>query len=76
MMPATNAMIAFNVPRERRGTAFGIASAAQAMAFMVGPMGAAIFASFSLKAGFVTVSVLLAALAVLAGVAVREPANE
>ena len=76
MMPATNAMIAFNVTRERRGTAFGIASAAQAMAFMVGPMGAAMFATFSLKAGFVTVSVLLVALAALVGVAVREPASE
>jgi DHA1 family multidrug resistance protein-like MFS transporter len=76
MMPATNAMIAFNVTRERRGTAFGVASAAQAMAFMIGPMGAAMFASFSLKAGFVTVSVLLAGLAVLVGAAVREPVSE
>lgn len=73
MMPATNAMIAFNVSRERRGTAFGIASAAQAIAFMVGPMSAAMFASFSLKAGFVTIGLLLAALAALVGVAVREP---
>ncbi|MDP1907605.1 MAG: MFS transporter, partial [Hyphomicrobium sp.] len=40
MMPATNTMIALNVSRERRGTAFGIGSAAQAIAFMVGPMGA------------------------------------
>lgn len=73
MMPMTNTMIAFNVDRERRGTAFGFASAAQALGFMVGPMSAAMFASFSLKAGFVTVGLLLAALAVLVGVAVREP---
>jgi hypothetical protein len=32
MMPATNTMIALNVSRDRRGTAFGIGSAAQALA--------------------------------------------
>ena len=76
MMPATNALIAFNVSRERRGTAFGVASAAQAVAFMAGPMGAAMFATFSLKAGFVAVSILLVAQAVLVGFAVREPAMD
>ena len=76
MMPATNSMIALNVSRDRRGTAFGIGSAAQAFAFMVGPMGAAMFARFSLKAGFVTVGVLFVALAVLVAVAVREPPVE
>ncbi|MBE0622142.1 MAG: MFS transporter [Burkholderiales bacterium] len=76
MMPATNTMIALNVSRERRGTAFGIGSAAQAVAFMVGPMGAAMFAKFSLKAGFVTVGVLMLALAALVAFAVREPPVE
>jgi MFS transporter, DHA1 family, multidrug resistance protein len=73
MMPATNTMIALNVSRERRGTAFGIASAAQAVAFMVGPMGAAMFATVSLKAGFAAVGMLLLALAALVAIAVREP---
>ena len=73
MMPATNTMIALNVSRERRGTAFGIGSAAQAIAFMVGPMSAAMFATVSLKAGFATVSVLFVALAALVAFAVREP---
>ena len=73
MMPATNTMIALNVSRERRGTAFGIGSAAQALAFMVGPMGAAMFARFSLKAGFAAVSLLLLALAAVIAFAVREP---
>jgi predicted MFS family arabinose efflux permease len=73
MMPATNTMIALNVSRERRGTAFGIASAAQALAFMIGPMGAAMFATVSLKAGFASVSILLLALAALVAFAVREP---
>ena len=76
MMPASNALIAFNVSRERRGTAFGIASAAQAVAFMAGPMGAAMSAAISLKAGFVVVSVLLVALGALIGFAVREPAMD
>ena len=76
MMPATNTMIALNVSRERRGTAFGIGSAAQAVAFMVGPMAAAMFATVSLKAGFVAVSVVLVGLAVLVAVAVREPSMD
>jgi DHA1 family multidrug resistance protein-like MFS transporter len=76
MMPATNTMIALNVSRDRRGTAFGIGSAAQAIAFMVGPMGAAMFATVSLKAGFVTVCILFIALAALVAFAVREPTLE
>jgi DHA1 family multidrug resistance protein-like MFS transporter len=76
MMPATNTMIALNVSRERRGTAFGIGSSAQAIAFMVGPMGAAMFATFSLKAGFATVGGMMLALAGLVAFAVREPAGE
>jgi len=76
MMPATNTMIALNVSRERRGTAFGIGSAAQAVAFMVGPMSAAIFATISLKAGFATVGALFVALAALVAFAVREPPVE
>jgi MFS family permease len=66
-------MIAFNVGRERRGTAFGIAAAAQALGFMVGPMTAAMFTAISLKAGFLTVSGLLLALTVVIRLAVREP---
>ena len=76
MMPATNTMIALNVSRERRGTAFGIGSAAQAIAFMIGPMSAAMFATASLKAGFVTVSVLLFALAAVVALFVREPKTD
>ncbi|MBE0619235.1 MAG: hypothetical protein IH605_01455 [Burkholderiales bacterium] len=65
MMPATNTLIALNVSRDRRGTAF-----------MVGPMGAAMFARFSLKAGFATVGVVMLALAALVAFAVREPMVE
>jgi len=73
MVPGTNALIAFNVSRTRRGTAFGLASGAQALAFMAGPMAAALFAATSLKAGFAVLGVLLVGLAVLIGFAVREP---
>ena len=76
MMPATNTMIALNVSRDRRGTAFGVASAAQALAFMVGPMSAAMFGRFSLKLGFIAVAGVMLALAALVAFAVREPPVE
>lgn len=76
VVPVTNSLIAFNVSRARRGTAFGIASAAQAVAFMIGPIAAAMFAASSLKVGFGVVSLLLVALALVIAIAVREPAGE
>ena len=73
MVPATNTLIAANAPRERRGTAFGLASAVQAFAFMVGPMAAAAFAVYSLNLGFIVIGVLFVALAVMIRIGVREP---
>ncbi len=73
MLPASNTLIASNSPRERRGTAFGLAGTAQALAFMVGPMSAAIFAAISLQLGFVVLGVLCFALAGLLGWKLREP---
>ena len=64
-MPATNAMIASTVDAARRGTAFGLASSAQAIAFMVGPMSAAYFASTSLTVGFAIAGALFVLLAVV-----------
>lgn len=72
VLPATNTLIAANVPRNRRGTAFGIASSAQALAFMAGPMGAAVIAAFSLGWGYVALGALMA-MAGLAALRVREP---
>ncbi|MGE3073507.1 MAG: MFS transporter [Dehalococcoidia bacterium] len=66
-MPATNTLIASTVPPARRGTAFGLASSAQAFAFMVGPMSAAYFASTSLAVGFVVCGALFVALAIVVG---------
>lgn len=76
MLPATNTLVAANVPRDRRGTGFGIASSAQAAAFLVGPMGAAAFAAVSLDLGFVLIGVLFAALALLLFFRLREPVFE
>lgn len=76
MAPVTNTLIAFNVSRARRGTAFGLASGAQAVAFMAGPMAAAWFANTSLQSGFAALGVLLAVLAVLMRLVIREPKQE
>ena len=74
MLPASNTLIASNAPRERRGSAFGLAGTAQALAFIVGPMSAALFAAISLQFGFVVLGVMCFALAVLLGWKLREPA--
>jgi DHA1 family multidrug resistance protein-like MFS transporter len=76
MLPATNTLIAANVPRDRRGTGFGIASSAQAAAFFVGPMGASVFAALSISLGFVVLGALFAALALLLFLRLREPSFE
>jgi DHA1 family multidrug resistance protein-like MFS transporter len=73
MIPATNALIAANVARARRGTAFGIAGGAQALAFMTGPLGAALFGATSFAVGFGVMGALFVALGLLL-LAVREPA--
>lgn len=71
--PTTGTLIAANATRSRRGTAFGIASSAQALSFAVGPGAAAIFAAVSLKLGFVVLACVLVGLAALLWVALREP---
>lgn len=76
MMPVTNTLIALNVSRARRGTAFGLASGAQALAFIAGPMGAAAFAATSLHTGFAGLGLLMVATAVLMRLAIREPHAE
>ena len=58
-------MIASTVDPARRGTAFGLARSAQAIAFMVGPMSAAYFASTSLTVGFAVAGALFVLLAVV-----------
>ena len=72
MIPATNSLIAGNAPRSRRGTAFGWAGSAQAVAFVAGPMGAALFAAVSLDLGFVVLAGIMLAMALLL-LALREP---
>ncbi len=72
-MPATNTLIAETVEPARRGTAFGLASSAQAVAFMAGPMGAAGFAAFSLPAGFLFCGAAFLGLAALVAATGRMP---
>jgi len=74
MLPASNTLIAASVPRTRRGTAFGLAGSAQALAFMVGPMSAAAFASISMTGGLLLLGLLFVLVALLVLVAFREPA--
>ncbi len=71
-MPATNTLIAETVDPARRGTAFGLASSAQAFAFMVGPMAAAFFATFSLGAGFLVCGILFLGLSLMVAAGIRE----
>jgi DHA1 family multidrug resistance protein-like MFS transporter len=73
MIPATNSLIAGNAPRSRRGTAFGWAGSAQAVAFFAGPMGAAIFAAVSLDLGFAVLAAIMVAMAAVLLVWLREP---
>jgi DHA1 family multidrug resistance protein-like MFS transporter len=73
MIPATNTLIAGNASRARRGTAFGIASSAQAIAFMAGPMAAALFTAVSLDLGFVVLGGLFLGLGGLLLLGLREP---
>ena len=75
MFPATNTLIALNTGKARRGTAFGVASSAQALGFVAGPAAAALFAATSLSAGFIGVGALLVAFAGLIAWVVKEPAG-
>lgn len=75
LIPATNTLIAGHTPRNRRGTAFGIASSAQALAFIAGPMAAAAFGAFSVELGYLVVGALFVGLGAAAWFAVREPAS-
>lgn len=74
MLPASNTLIASNVPRERRGTAFGIAGSAQALAFIAGPMAAAWFAAVSMTLGWLILGGLFLLVGVILMVWLREPA--
>ena len=76
MTPSTNTLIAANVTRARRGTAFCVAGSAQALASFCGPAAAAVFAAVSLGMGFVLLAAILLALGLLLFRALREPVYE
>lgn len=73
MLPAANTLIAFNVPKSRRGTAFGMASGAQALSFIAGSAGAALFTATSFEAGYVAVGAVCLGLGALVRAVLREP---
>lgn len=73
MLPVTNALIAASVHRDSRGTAFGIASSAQALAFMAGPLGAAAFAATSLELGLIALGGAFLAVGLICLAWVRRP---
>lgn len=75
MIPTINSLIAANVPRSRRGTAFGWAGSAQALAFVAGPTGAALFAHISLAVGFLVLGGILAAMSLWL-LKLKEPPSE
>jgi MFS family permease len=57
-LPGTNTIIAMSAARERRGSVFGMAATAQALAFMIGPLAATAFAAVSIQLGFVVIAIL------------------
>ena len=73
MVQALNTLIAANVRRSRRGTAFGVAGTFQALAFAVGPLSGAFFTAVSLDLGFVSVATLFLALGFVMFTWVRQP---
>jgi DHA1 family multidrug resistance protein-like MFS transporter len=73
MVPALNTLIASNVRRSRRGTAFGVAATFQAGAFAVGPLAGAFFAAVSLDLGFFAMAAIFLALGVVLFAYVRPP---
>ncbi|MEX2446642.1 MAG: MFS transporter [Dehalococcoidia bacterium] len=76
MIPAVNTLIATSVPRARRGTGFGVASSAQAMAIMAGPLVTAGLAAYSTDLTFVVVGIVFALLGLLVALVVREPRRQ
>jgi MFS family permease len=73
MLPTNNTLIAANVTEDRRGSAFGWVSSAQALSLMLGPIAAATFAAISLDLGYMTTALVLALMALVVFVRLREP---
>ena len=61
MMPSANALLATLAPRDRRGAAFGLAAAANALANAVGPIsGASISTQWGMRSVFLATGALFA----------------
>jgi DHA1 family multidrug resistance protein-like MFS transporter len=74
MIPMVNALIGAGAPEGRHGSAFGLVGSAQALSFGVAPLlGGLTAQQLGIHAGFPVVGALLAGVALLVLVAVREP---
>jgi DHA1 family multidrug resistance protein-like MFS transporter len=73
MIPSTNTLIASSVTPAWRGTAFGVASSFQAAAFILGPLSAAGFATFSIFSGFLAVGGVFLLTGIVLLVFLKEP---
>jgi DHA1 family multidrug resistance protein-like MFS transporter len=76
MVPVTNTLIAANVSRSRRGTAFGIAASAQAVALFIGPGGGALFGAFGYEIGFIVSAIMMLGVGVFLFFTLKEPPTE
>jgi MFS family permease len=76
MIPMVNALIGARAPDGRHGSAFGLVGSAQALSFAVAPLlGGLTAQQLGIHAGFPIVGALLAAVAALVWLTVREPAS-
>lgn len=74
MIPMVNALIGAGAPEGRHGSAFGLVGSAQALSFGIAPLlGGLTAQQLGIHAGFPVVGALLAGVAVLVLVTVREP---
>jgi DHA1 family multidrug resistance protein-like MFS transporter len=73
MIPSANTLIAASISPAWRGTAFGVAGSFQALAFGLGPMSAAVFATFSLFSGFLAVGVVFLLMGGVLFLGLKEP---
>jgi DHA1 family multidrug resistance protein-like MFS transporter len=76
MIPMVNALIGAAAPEGKHGSAFGLVGSAQALSLAVAPLAGGITAdALGIHAGFPLIGAMLAAVAALVWLTVREPAS-
>lgn len=77
MIPTTNALIGALAPEGKQGSAFGMATSAQALTMSIGPLaGGGIAAALGLHAGFFAAAGVLVAASAVAFLFIRNPDEE